>query len=255
MDAFSDEDRAAIYRAISSRRDIRRFRDDPISDDVLWRLLEAAHHGPSVGFMQPWNFILVRDATLKCQVKTLYEKERQAAACFYDEPQRSVYLSLKLEGIMEAPVNLCITCDPTRAGVVLGRNSQPETDVYSTCCAIENLWLAARAEGVGVGWVSILKFAQLRDILGIPPHVVPVAYLCVGYPESFPDEPMLQAVRWRERLALKDVVYESRWGQFPRTTTELPDRQPGGERNEPVPDSPYLGDGHGRRRNRQGFDD
>jgi 5,6-dimethylbenzimidazole synthase len=211
MSAFSEAERAALYRAIASRRDIRRFRSEPVAGEVLWRLLEAAHHGPSVGFMQPWNFIVVRDVTIKARVKALFDRERQAAACFYDEPERSRYLSFKLEGITEAPVNLCVTCDPTRGGIVLGRNSQPETDIYSTCCAIENLWLAARAEGIGVGWVSILKIPQLREILAIPPHVVPVAYLCVGYPEDFPDEPMLQTESWRDRLPLEQLVFTDRW--------------------------------------------
>lgn len=211
MNQFSELERTAVYRAISSRRDIRRFRSEPLSDKTLWRLLDAAHHGPSVGFMQPWNFIVVRNVEVRAQVKALFDRERAAAACFYDEPERTKYLSFKLEGIMEAPLNLCVTCDPTRGGIVLGRNSQPETDVYSTCCAIQNLWLAARAEGVGVGWVSILKIAQLRDILGIPPHVLPVAYLCIGYPEAFPDEPMLQTERWRNRLPLSDLVFADRW--------------------------------------------
>jgi 5,6-dimethylbenzimidazole synthase len=210
---FSEPERVAVYRAIFSRRDIRRFRPDPVPDEVQWRLLKAAHHGPSVGFMQPWNFIVVRNLAVKSQVKALFDREHAAAACFYDEPQRSKYLGFKLEGIMEAPVNLCVTCDPTRGGVVLGRNSQPETDIYSTCCAIENLWLAARAEGIGVGWVSILKSAQLRDILRIPPHVVPVAYLCLGYPEKFPDEPMLQTERWRDRLPLESLVFADGWEQ------------------------------------------
>lgn len=212
MDAFQQAEQAAVYKAIFQRRDIRRFRSDPLLDDVLWQPLEAAHQAPSVGFMQPWNFIVIRDEAVKREVKDLFDRERRAAACFYDEPQRSHYLSLKLEGILEAPINLCVTCDPTRAGVVLGRNSQPETDVYSTCCAIENLWLAARAAGVGVGWVSILKMAQLREILGIPPHVLPVAYLCIGYPETFPEEPMLQTENWRQRLPLNELVYGDRWG-------------------------------------------
>jgi 5,6-dimethylbenzimidazole synthase len=128
MGAFSETEQAAVYRAIFSLRDIRPFRPEPLPEETLWRLLEAAHHGPSVGFMQPWNFIVVRDAAVKSQVKALFDRERQAAACFYDEPQRSKYLSFKLEGIMEAPVNLCVTCDPTRGGIVLGRNAQPETD-------------------------------------------------------------------------------------------------------------------------------
>jgi 5,6-dimethylbenzimidazole synthase len=210
---FSEDQRSTVYEAIFGRRDIRRFRPDQLPDEILGRLLDAAHHGPPVGFMQPWNFIVVHNPEVKSQVKALFERERLAAACFYDEPQRSKYLSLKLEGIMEAPVNLCVTCDPTRGGVVLGRNSQPETDVYSTCCAIQNLWIAARAEGIGVGWVSILKLPQLREILAIPPHVLPVAYLCIGYPESFPEEPMLQTERWRERLPLEQLVYSDRWGQ------------------------------------------
>ena len=215
MSMFSEAERAAVYRAIFSRRDIRRFRPDAVPEETLRRLLTAAHHGPSVGFMQPWNFIVIQEPSVRSQVKALFERERQAAACFYDEPQRSKYLSFKLEGIMEAPVNLCVTCDPARGGVVLGRNSQPETDIYSTCCAIENLWLAARAEGIGVGWVSILKIAQLREILAIPPHIVPVAYLCVGYPEEFADKPMLQREHWRDRVPLEGLIFSNRWGGVP----------------------------------------
>ncbi len=200
-----------MYRAIYSWRDIRHFRGDPIPDDVLARILHAAHHAPSVGFMQPWDFILIGELAVKRQVKALFERERAAAACFFDEPSRSLYLSLKLEGILEAPVNLCITCDPTRADVVLGCNSIPETDVYSTCCAVQNLWLAARCEGVGVGWVSILKIHQLRKTLGIPPHIVPVAYLCLGYPTEFSDQPLLETVGWRQRLPLDKLIHYDGW--------------------------------------------
>jgi 5,6-dimethylbenzimidazole synthase len=210
--AFAPDAVEAVYRAIWGRRDIRQFRSDPLPEAVLWRLLDAAHHAPSVGFMQPWNFIVVRDRATKAQVKDLYERERLAAAQFYDEPRRSQFLSLKLEGILEAPVNVCVTCNPTRGGTVLGRNSVPETDVYSCCLAVENLWLAARAEGVGVGWVSILKIPLLRRILGIPPHVIPVAYLCLGVPVEFPPEPTLQSAGWRDRLTLTELVYQERWG-------------------------------------------
>ncbi|MFQ6028830.1 MAG: 5,6-dimethylbenzimidazole synthase [Dehalococcoidia bacterium] len=211
VDAFPQEERQAIYRAIYQRRDIRHFRSDPIPDPVLARIIRAAHQGPSVGFMQPWDFILLRDLGRRQQVKDLFDRERQAAACFFDEPRRSRYLSLKLEGILEAPVNLCVTCDPTRGEVVLGRNSMPETDVYSTCCAIENLWLAARSEGVGVGWVSILKLPQLRKILGIPAHIIPVAYLCLGYPTEFPEQPLLETVGWRSRLPLQQLLHFDGW--------------------------------------------
>lgn len=213
--AFDAAARAGVYAAIYRRRDIRSFRSEPIPNAALARLLDAAHHAPSVGFMQPWRFLLVRDPQTRAQVKGLFERERQAAACFFDEPRRSQYLALKLEGILEAPVNLCVACDPTAAGpAVLGRNSIPETDVYSTCCAVENLWLAARAEGIGVGWVSILKLAQLREILGVPPHVVPVAYLCLGYPaDGFPAQPLLQTANWRRRQPLGEVLHYERWGQ------------------------------------------
>ena len=151
--SFSDAEREAVYRAIHTRRDIRQFRPDPIPEDALERILTAAHHGPSVGFMQPWDFILIRDLEIRRGVKGLFQREREAAACFYDEPRRSQYLSLKLEGILESPLNLCVTCDPTRGEVVLGRNAVPETDLYSTCCAVQNLWLAARSEGIGVGYL------------------------------------------------------------------------------------------------------
>ena len=210
--AFPEADREAVYRAIFQRRDIRNFRPDPIPDETLARIIRAAHHGPSVGFMQPWDFIMVRDTERRQRVKDLFDREREAASCFFDEPRRSAYLSLKLEGILESPVNVCITCDPTRADVVLGRNSMPETDVYSTCCAVQNLWLAARSEGVGVGWVSILKLPQLRGILGIPHHVIPVAYLCLGYPVEFPPEPGLQTAGWRDRLPLDQLIHVDGWG-------------------------------------------
>ena len=211
IDIYPDPERRAVYRAIYERRDIRHFRNDPIPNDALARIIQAAHHGPSVGFMQPWDFILIKDAQVRGQVKDLFDRERQAASCFYDEPQRSQYLSLKLEGILEAPVNVCVTCDSTRADEVLGRNAIPEADLYSTCCAVQNLWLAARCEGIGVGWVSILKSRQLRQILGIPAHILPVAYLCLGYPTQFYGQPMLEKAGWRERLPVEPLIHLDGW--------------------------------------------
>ena len=210
---FHPQEIQGVYRAIHERRDIRQFRDDPVSPSKLARVLGAAHHGPSVGYMQPWDFILVSDVEVRGRVKDLFDRERQAAANFFDDTRRAQYLSLKLEGIMEAPVNVCVTCDPTRGEEVLGRNAIPETDIYSTCCAVQNLWLAARAEGLGVGWVSILKLPQLRKILGIPPHIVPVAYLCLGYPVEFPARPLLETAGWRGRLSLGDLVHYDGWGR------------------------------------------
>lgn len=204
--------RDGLYQTIYRRRDVRRFRPDPVPPEALARILAAAHHAPSVGYMQPWTFLVLSDLTTRARIQDLHQRERMAAAQFFDEPRRSAYLSYKLAGIMDAPLNICVTCDPTVAGpAVLGRNSTPETDVYSTCCAVENLWLAARAEGIGVGWVSILKVPQLREILGIPHHVVPVAYLCLGYPDTFRDRPELETAGWRQRQPLKDVIRYETW--------------------------------------------
>ena len=210
---FSSDEREAVYRAIEERRDVRAFRTDPIPDATLQRILDAAHHAPSVGFMQPWNFIVVRDPATKARVQTVFARENERAATQFEGARGELYRTLKLEGIMEAPVNLCVTCDRTRSGPhVLGRNTIIDTDVYGTCCAIQNLWLAARVEGVGVGWVSILRNEDLREILGIPEHVIPVAYLCIGYPKEFLDEPELQRRGWAERLPLDGLLYRERWG-------------------------------------------
>lgn len=167
---FDDIARAAVYRAIFTRRDIRgSFLESPIPDDILARLLLAAHHAPSVGFMQPWNFIVIRDPVRKAQVRDLVMTARAEESHHIDEGRQGLYRSLKLEGILEAPVNLCITCDRQRAEATpLGRWHNPEMDLYSTVCAVQNLWLAARAEGIGMGWVSILDGQALKSLLGIP---------------------------------------------------------------------------------------
>jgi len=214
MTEFSLAERAALYRVIESRRDVRAFRPDPIPEEALRRILGAAHHAPSVGLMQPWNFVVIRSAATKAEVKTLFLRENARAAANYAGPRAALYRSLKLEGIEEAPLNLCVTCDRTRAGPhVLGRNTILDTDLYSTCCAIQNLWLAARAEGIGVGWVSILDSDDLRRILAIPAHIVPVAYLCLGYAREFFDDPELERRGWASRLPLDSLVYGERWGQ------------------------------------------
>ncbi|MDQ2049625.1 5,6-dimethylbenzimidazole synthase [Natronolimnohabitans sp. A-GB9] len=213
MVSFTDAERDAVYKTIYARRDIRRFRDDPIPEDVLERLLEAAHHAPSVGFSQPWDLVVVRDDETKAEIAEIADRAIAAAREAYEEPRRSEFADLKLEGIRESPVNICVTCDPTRgAPHVLGRSSMKRTDVYSTCLAVQNLWLAARAEGIGVGWVSVLYPYELQEVLDVPPHVKPIAYLCLGYPEGgFPDEPVLQQEGWRDRLDVETLVHEERW--------------------------------------------
>lgn len=215
MTDFTEAERSAVYKAIALRRDIRRqFQPRPIPPAVLARLLSAAHQAGSVGFMQPWDFVVIRDREIRRQVLEDFLRERDHAASLYEGARRDLFLSLKLEGIMESAVNLCVTCDRSRGGPhVLGRNTILDTDLYSTCCAIQNLWLAARAEGIGVGWVSILSPEALSALLGLPDSVVPVAYLCVGYVDAFPEEPELQRVGWRRRLPLAELVHLDRWGR------------------------------------------
>lgn len=211
---FSDAERHALYKAIYTRRDVRgQFKPDPIPDQVLARLLQAAHHAPSVGFMQPWNFLLIRDQAVKRRVHGLFlDANREATAMFEPVEKRQIYSSLKLEGILESPVNLVITCDRERAGpVVIGRTHDMAMDVYSSVCAVQNLWLAARSEGIGVGWVSIFDRLKLKQLLNLPAQVTPVAYLCLGYVAHFFSEPELQSAGWRERLPLADLVYFDHW--------------------------------------------
>ena len=208
--------RRGVYEAIARRRDMREFLPDPIAPTVLARVLMAAHLAGSVGFMQPWNFIVVEDRLTREKIRAHVEVERVRAAAAFDPERREKYLSLKLEGILDTPLNICITCDRTRFGpAVIGRHTIRTTDLYSTCCAVQNLWLAARAEGLGVGWVSILQPQRLREFLHIPQHVIPVAYLCVGYVREFPPEPTLQTVGWLPRLPLEQIVSSERFGAPP----------------------------------------
>ncbi len=217
MMEFTDEEKAGLYKAIHTRRDVRSyFTNKPIPSDVLARILHAAHHAPSVGFSQPWNFILVKNSGTRKAIKKSFEEEKEQTANMVEEPRRSHYMQLKLEGIMESYLNICVTYDPTRFGpFVIGRGSIPQTGVYSVCCAIQNLWLAARAEGVGVGWVSILSNNIIKKHLNLPSHVEPVAYLCLGYVDDFPTKPDLEATGWLPRLQLKDVIGYEVWNGEP----------------------------------------
>jgi 5,6-dimethylbenzimidazole synthase len=212
---FSEAEKRGLYKAIYERRDVRdHFLPAPIPDDLLHKLLDAAHHAGSVGFMQPWSFIVIRSPEVKERVKVLFEQANTAAAAVFEGERRRMYSRMKLEGICEAPINVCVTCDPTRNGPhVLGRNTIRETDVYSTCCAIQNLWLAARAEGIGVGWVSIFDPVELRVILRIPSHIVVVAYLCLGYVSEFLSRPQLETIGWLSRLPIEELIFNDYWGE------------------------------------------
>jgi 5,6-dimethylbenzimidazole synthase len=214
---FDESERQAVYRVIRERRDVRRgFLPEPMPDELLRRLLEAAHNAPSVGLMQPWRFIVVRDIGVRQAIHNIFlDVNRQALAGYEGERQQN-YAGMKLEGILEAPQNVCIVCDSESSqGHQLGRRTMPETALYSAVCAVQNLWLAARAEGIGMGWVSILEPALLRCALQIPDHITIVAYLCLGYVETFAAEPDLERVGWEKRTPLKSVLsfdrYDDGW--------------------------------------------
>ncbi|WP_028492261.1 5,6-dimethylbenzimidazole synthase [Thioalkalivibrio sp. ALE19] len=214
---FPPEEAAAVYRAINERRDMRHFRAGTVVDpEVLGRLLEAAHRAPSVGYMQPWRFVRVADPALRERIHghVAAEHERTAEACGERgaEVQR-----LKLEGIRDAGEILVVALTDGRERYVLGRRTLPEMDLCSAACAIQNLWLAARAEGLGMGWVSLFEPEWLARTLEMPEGAHPIAILCLGEVEAFYDEPMLQTEGWDTRRPLEELVFEDRWGQSAST--------------------------------------
>jgi nicotinate-nucleotide--dimethylbenzimidazole phosphoribosyltransferase len=222
---FPEPERGAVHRVIAERRDIRRFRPDEVPAEILERVLGAAHRAPSVGLMQPWRFIVIRDLGTRVAIRGLARRERLRQADRFDE-RTGHFLDQKVEGIVEAPIGVCVCCDPGDPQVeVLGRGTIPQTDIYSTACAVENLWLAARAEGLGVGWVSFYRPVDLRALLGIPPRVEPVAYLCVGWPDERPVRPGLESAGWAQRAPVDAVVMAERW-----TDDGAPPSPPGSRR-------------------------
>jgi 5,6-dimethylbenzimidazole synthase len=210
---FSELERDALYKTIFNRRDVRgQFLSKAVPNDVLSRIIFAAHHAPSVGFMQPWNFLVIRSQEKKAQIHALFSKANKEAAELFEGTRKDTYKNLKLEGILESPINLCITCDRTRTGkAVLGRTHMKTMDLYSSVCAVQNLWLAARAEGLGVGWVSIMHEEELKQTLNIPEHVTPIAYLCIGYVEHFKKKPELESKGWQSRMDINELVNFDEW--------------------------------------------
>jgi len=212
---INDEERDALYKVIFSRRDVRKdFIKKPIPDDVLERILMAGHHAPSVGFMQPWDFILVTEENTKLALKKGYDIASKESAIQFSEDKKEEYKNFKLEGILEAPLGICITCDRKRNGpVVIGRTIKPEMDLYSSVCAIQNIWLAARAENIGLGWVSIIHDDVLRKTLNIPNNIEIIAYLCLGYVSKFNQKPELEEFGWLPREPLKKLIHKEKWSK------------------------------------------
>jgi nicotinate-nucleotide--dimethylbenzimidazole phosphoribosyltransferase len=219
---FPADQRAAVYRVIEERRDVRRgFRSDPIPPDVLERVLEAAHRAPSVGFSQPWDFIVISDPGRRARIRDLATRSREDFASALPGARARSFDRLKTEAILQTPINIVVTCDPTRGGRhTLGRHAQPQTAVYSSVLAVANLWLAARAEGLGVGWVSFFSERELARELGLPAHLEVVAYLCVGYVSEFGAEPELALAGWARRRPLGWAVHAEEYGR-----REMPGRE------------------------------
>ncbi|PIF78595.1 cob(II)yrinic acid a,c-diamide reductase [Variovorax sp. 54] len=210
--AFAADEAKAVYRAIHERRDMRHFAGGEVPPDVLRRLLDAAHHAPSVGFMQPWRFIRVRGEELRRQLHEVVERERVLTARALGQ-REDEFMRLKVQGVLDAAELLVVTLADGREQHVFGRRTLPQMDLASASCAIQNLWLAARAEGLGMGWVSLFEPAELSVLLGLPEGAEPIALLCLGPVHAFYEEPMLQRERWARRAPLASLVFDERWGR------------------------------------------
>ncbi|WP_354685799.1 5,6-dimethylbenzimidazole synthase [Cupriavidus necator] len=208
---YSDSEIDTVYRVIRERRDMRHFRPDPIDSALLERLLQAAHLAPSVGFMQPWRFIRITDRSLRARVHALVDAERRRTALALGERQDE-FMRLKVEGILDCGEVLVAALMDGRERHVFGRRTMPDMDLASVACAIQNLWLAARAEGIGMGWVSLFDPQALGQLLRLPPGARPVAVLCLGQVDSFHEKPMLEQEGWASRQSLNEMLFENGWG-------------------------------------------
>ena len=207
---YSDQDIEAIYRVIEQRRDMRHFTNEAVDPNLLERLFKAAHFAPSVGFMQPWRFIRITDKALRKQLHQLVEEERIATAHAMAQ-REDEFMKLKVEGILDCGEVLVVSLMENRDKHIFGRRTLPEMDLASVSCAIQNMWLAARAEGLGLGWVSMFDPQKLARLLNIPPTGKPVAILCIGHVEEFYDKPMLEKENWAKRKQLDTVIFENQW--------------------------------------------
>lgn len=210
--AYPQPEIDAVYRAIRERRDVRHFAPGPIGPDQLGRFLAAAHNGPSVGLMQPWRFVRIADPALRQAIHAEVDAERLRTADALGE-RSGEFMRLKVEGVLTCAEVLVVGLVDRREDYVFGRRTMPEMDLASAACAIQNFWLAARAEGIGVGWVSLFDPERLRALCGMPPGSQPIAVLCVGHVESFYPAPMLELEGWDRRRELAEILYQDRWGQ------------------------------------------
>lgn len=213
--SYSDQDKAAIYKVIAERRDMRHFLSTPIPSEILHKLLEAAHHAPSVGLMQPWRFIRVTDPNMRKAIHAQVEEERintaKAIGEYENTARMAEFMRLKVEGVLDCGELLVATLCDHREAHIFGRRTIPEMDLASVSCAIQNIWLAARAEGIGMGWVSFFDPPKLATLLKMPEGAKPIAILCLGYVNSFYKSPMLVEEGWKTEKPLSEMLMENSW--------------------------------------------
>ncbi|PKF61850.1 5,6-dimethylbenzimidazole synthase [Psychromonas sp. psych-6C06] len=208
--SYTQAEKQALYRAIAERRDMRHFIEAPLEEGLLKRLLSVAHQAPSVGLMQPWRFIRITDQQLKVSIKSLVESERNITAAQLEE-RKNEFLKLKVEGILECAELLVVALPADREKHIFGRRTMPDMDLASVSCAIQNMWLAARAEGIGLGWVSLFDPIELAQLLTMPAGSRPVAILCTGHVEKFYEKPMLVEENWIQPIEIEEFLYENHW--------------------------------------------
>lgn len=213
--SYAESEKDAIYKVIAERRDMRHFLPTPIAPELLTKLLHAAHHAPSVGLMQPWRFIRISNADLRKNIHAQVNEERintaQAIGEYETTARMAEFMRLKVEGILECGELLVATLSDKREQHIFGRRTLPEMDLASVSCAIQNMWLAARAEGIGMGWVSLFDPVKLAELLHMPSGAKPIAILCLGYVNSFYKEPMLVETGWAKEKPLADMLMENGW--------------------------------------------
>jgi 5,6-dimethylbenzimidazole synthase len=209
--SYSDTDKEAIYRVMAERRDMRHFNGEPMDEALIHKLLHAAHTAPSVGLMQPWRFIRIKQAATREALHALVDKERALTADALGE-QKQDFLKLKVEGILQCSALIVAALPDKRESYVFGRRTLPEMDLASLSCAIQNMWLAARAEGIGMGWVSLFDPDALKTLLNMPPDSHPIAILCIGPVDEFYEKPMLVLEDWKQETALSEFLFEDEWG-------------------------------------------
>ena len=210
--SFSEEEKAAVYKAMSLRRDMRHFNSAPLAPQLLNNILYAAHLAPSVGLMQPWRFIRVHDKSIRQQLHGIVKDECEKTAAALED-RRDEFLKLKVEGILSCSEVVIAALQDKREQHIFGRRTMPEMDLASLSCAIQNMWLAARAEGVGMGWVSLFEPQQLIDLFKMPDDSQPVAILCIGHVDEFYEKPMLVMEQWAESTPIEEKIFDNYWGE------------------------------------------